>query len=33
MSVLDYDRSSRGAKNYINLAKELIRRSNAWKNH
>ena len=29
MSVLDYDRSSKGAKNYINLAKELIRRSNA----
>jgi chromosome partitioning protein len=28
MSVLEYDRSSRGAKNYINLAKELIRRSN-----
>ena len=28
MSVLQYDRSSRGAKNYINLAKELIRRSN-----
>ena len=29
MSVLEYDRHSRGAKNYINLAKELIRRSNA----
>ena len=29
MSVLEYDRSSKGAKNYINLAKELIRRSNA----
>ena len=27
MSVLEYDRNSRGAKNYINLAKELIRRS------
>ena len=29
MSVLQYDRSSKGAKNYINLAKELIRRTNA----
>lgn len=29
MSVLEYDRNSKGAKNYINLAKELIRRSNA----
>ena len=26
MSVLEYDRSSKGAKNYRNLAKELIRR-------
>ena len=26
MSVLEYDRHSKGAKNYINLAKELIRR-------
>lgn len=26
MSVLEYDRSSKGAKNYTNLAKELIRR-------
>ena len=26
MSVLDYDRHSKGAKNYISLAKELIRR-------
>lgn len=26
MSVLEYDRNSKGAKNYINLAKELIRR-------
>ena len=26
MSVLEYDRSSKGAKNYMNLAKELIRR-------
>jgi len=29
MSVLEYDKNSKGAKNYINLAKELIRRSNA----
>ena len=29
MSVLEYDRHSKGAKNYINLAKELIRRSQA----
>ena len=29
MSVLEYDRNSKGAKNYINLAKELIRRSKA----
>lgn len=27
MSVLEYDRNSKGAKNYINLARELIRRS------
>lgn len=27
MSVLEYDKNSRGAKNYINLAKELIRRN------
>lgn len=27
MSVLEYDRNSRGAKNYMNLAKELIRRN------
>ena len=26
MSVMEYDRSSKGAKNYRNLAKELIRR-------
>ena len=26
MSVIEYDRSSKGAKNYISLAKELIRR-------
>lgn len=26
MSVLEYDRNSKGAKNYMNLAKELIRR-------
>ena len=26
LSVIEYDRSSKGAKNYINLAKELIRR-------
>lgn len=26
MSVLEYDRNSKGAKNYTNLAKELIRR-------
>lgn len=26
MSVLEYDRHSKGAKNYMNLAKELIRR-------
>ncbi len=26
MSVLEYDRTSKGAKNYVNLAKELIRR-------
>jgi chromosome partitioning protein len=29
MSVLEYDRSSKGAKNYTNLAKELIRRQKA----
>ena len=29
LPVTVYDRSSRGAKNYINLAKELIRRGNA----
>ncbi len=29
MSVIEYDRNSKGAKNYINLAKELIRRSEA----
>lgn len=27
MSVLEYDRNSKGAKNYINLSRELIRRS------
>ena len=29
MSVLEYDRNSKGAKNYTNLAKELIRRQQA----
>lgn len=29
VSVLEYDKHSKGAKNYINLAKELIRRNNA----
>jgi chromosome partitioning protein len=29
MSVLDYDRHSKGAKNYMNLAKELLRRNKA----
>jgi chromosome partitioning protein len=29
LSVIQYDRSSKGAKNYINLAKELIRRNKA----
>ena len=29
MSVLEYDRNSKGAKNYTNLAKELIRRQKA----
>ncbi len=29
MSVLEYDRHSKGAKNYMNLAKELLRRNNA----
>ena len=29
MSVLEYDRNSKGAKNYTNLAKELIRREQA----
>ena len=27
LSVIQYDRTSKGAKNYINLAKELIRRN------
>ena len=26
LSVIDYDRHSKGAKNYINLANELIKR-------
>ena len=29
LSVLQYDKNSKGAKNYINLAKELIRRNKA----
>ena len=29
MSVLEYDRNSKGAKNYTNLAKELIKRQRA----
>ena len=29
MSVLEYDRNSKGAKNYTNLAKELIKRQQA----
>ena len=29
LSVIQYDKNSKGAKNYINLAKELIRRNNA----
>ena len=29
LSVLQYDKNSKGAKNYVNLAKELIRRNKA----
>ena len=29
LSVIQYDKNSKGAKNYINLAKELIRRNKA----
>jgi chromosome partitioning protein len=29
LSVIQYDKHSKGAKNYINLAKELIRRNKA----